>query len=82
VPPSLKRSTKPPLLGNSIQNLTIYGNNVYGKRHLQDALDILRRTHQKYPFDKIVSHKFPLDEINEVLAAQDKGHITRSSLVP
>ena len=65
-----------------VQNVTIYGNNVYGKRHLQDALDILRRTRHKYPFDKIVSHKFPLAEVNEVLAAQDKGHITRSSLVP
>ena len=65
-----------------VQNVTIYGNNVYGKRHLQDALDILKRTHQKYPFNRIVSHKFPLDQIDEVLAAQDKGHITRSSLVP
>jgi Zn-dependent alcohol dehydrogenase len=65
-----------------MQNITIYGNNVYGRRHLHDALGILRRTRDKYPFDRIVSHKFPLAEINEVLEAQDKGHITRSSLVP
>jgi len=69
-------------LGNSIQNVTIYGNNVYGRRHLQDALGILRRTRDTYPFDRIVSHTFPLAEINEVLAAQDKGHITRASLAP
>jgi hypothetical protein len=30
----------------------------------------------------IVSHRFPLTEVNEVLAQQDKGAITRSSLVP
>ena len=65
-----------------MQNVTIIGNNVYSRRHLQDALGILRRTKDKYPFDRIVSHKFPLAEINEVMAAQDKGHITRSSLVP
>jgi putative phosphonate catabolism associated alcohol dehydrogenase len=64
------------------QNITIHGNNHYSRRHLRDALDILRRTHRKYPFDRIVSHRFPLDEVNEVLAAQDKGHITRASLVP
>jgi Zn-dependent alcohol dehydrogenase len=64
------------------QNVTIYGNNVYGRRHLRDALDILRRTRDKYPFDRIVSDRFPLEQINEVLAAQDKGHITRASLVP
>jgi threonine dehydrogenase-like Zn-dependent dehydrogenase len=64
------------------QNITVIGNNVYSRRHLRDALDILARTRKKYPYDKIVSHKFPLDQINEVMAEQDKGHITRSSLVP
>jgi threonine dehydrogenase-like Zn-dependent dehydrogenase len=63
-------------------NVSLYGNNHYGRRHLRDALDILHRTRDRYPFDRIVSDKFPLDEINEVLAAQDKGHITRASLVP
>jgi threonine dehydrogenase-like Zn-dependent dehydrogenase len=64
------------------QNITIFGNNHYGRRHLRDALDILRRTRNKYPYDKIVSHKFPLSEINEAFAQQDKGAITRSSVIP
>ena len=64
------------------QNITILGNNHYSRRHLRDALDILHRCRGKYPFDKIVSHQFPLEEINEVMAAQDQGHITRASLVP
>ena len=71
--PSPKRRTDVAAIVNSIPNITIYGNNVYGRRHLQDALGILRRTRDKYPFDRIVSHKFPLAEINEVLAAQDNG---------
>jgi threonine dehydrogenase-like Zn-dependent dehydrogenase len=64
------------------QNLTLIGNNHYGRKHLRDALDMLRRTREKYPYDKIVSHQFPLEQINEVMAAQDEGHITRASLVP
>ncbi len=64
------------------QNITIYGNNHYSRRHLFDALSLLQRTSGKYPFDKIVSHKFPLEEINEAFAQQDKGAITRSSLIP
>jgi Zn-dependent alcohol dehydrogenase len=64
------------------QNVTIIGNNVYGRRHLRDAIDVLRRTRHKYPFDRIVSHKFPLEQVNDVFAEQDKGHITRASLVP
>jgi Zn-dependent alcohol dehydrogenase len=43
---------------------------------------MLARTSAKYPYDKIVSHKFPLDQINEAFAQQNKGAITRSSLVP
>ena len=43
---------------------------------------MLHRTRSKYPYDRIVSHKFPLSAINEAFAAQDKGSITRSSLVP
>jgi D-arabinose 1-dehydrogenase-like Zn-dependent alcohol dehydrogenase len=64
------------------QNITIYGNNHYGRRHLRDALDMLRRTAGKYPYGKIVSHQFPLEKINEAFAQQDKGTITRSSLIP
>jgi threonine dehydrogenase-like Zn-dependent dehydrogenase len=64
------------------QNITIFGNNHYGRRHLRDALHMLDRTRDRYPYHRIVSHKFPLAEINAVFAAQDRGTITRSSLVP
>jgi threonine dehydrogenase-like Zn-dependent dehydrogenase len=66
----------------TVQNITLFGNNHYARRHLRDALEILRRTCHKYPYERIVSHKFPLEDINEVMAAQDQGHITRASLVP
>jgi threonine dehydrogenase-like Zn-dependent dehydrogenase len=64
------------------RNITIYGNNHYARRHLREALDVLRRTRGKYPYDRVVSHKFPLSEVNEAFAQQDRGTITRSSLVP
>src|ERR1700716_4288880 len=60
------------------QNIKIYGNNHYSRRHLSEALSMLHRTRTKYPYEKIVSHKFPLEAINEAFAAQDKGMITRS----
>ncbi len=80
ISPGLTYQADPSLWVTS--NTTILGNNHYGRRHLRDALDILGRTRHRYPFDKIVSHKFPLEQINEVMEAQDKGHITRASLVP
>jgi threonine dehydrogenase-like Zn-dependent dehydrogenase len=63
-------------------NCTITGIHVYEPRHLREALRLLDRKVNVYPFHKIVSHRFPLEQVNEVLAQQDKGAITRSSLVP
>jgi threonine dehydrogenase-like Zn-dependent dehydrogenase len=65
-----------------VQNISILGVNHYERRHLLDALRILQRTRQRYPFEKIVSHKFPLEQVNEAFAAQATGQVTRSSLVP
>ncbi|HEY3057685.1 MAG TPA: zinc-binding dehydrogenase [Chloroflexota bacterium] len=64
------------------QNITIYGVNHYEPRHLRDALDILERTRSKYPYERIVSNRYPLEQINEAFAAQATGSVTRSSLVP
>ncbi len=63
-------------------NCTIFGIHVYEARHLRDALSLLDRGRSRYPFQKVVSHRFPLEDVNEVMAAQADGHITRSSLVP
>jgi threonine dehydrogenase-like Zn-dependent dehydrogenase len=65
-----------------IHNVTVHGVNHYSRSHLRDALNILSRTRNKYPFEKIVSHKYPLEQVNEAFAAQDTGAVTRSSLVP
>src|SRR2546430_1052036 len=63
-------------------NRRIQGVAHYEAEHLKGALDLLRRTLRRYPWDRVVSHKFPLEQINEAFAAQDKGHITRAAIVP
>jgi threonine dehydrogenase-like Zn-dependent dehydrogenase len=63
-------------------NISIHGNNNWGRRHLRDAFDVLQRTRTKYPYDRIISHTFPLDQINEAVALQNQGHVTRGALVP
>jgi Zn-dependent alcohol dehydrogenase len=40
------------------------------------------RTLTKYPWGKVVSHKYPLDEINRAFAEQDTGRVTRAAIVP
>lgn len=46
------------------------------------ALDFLRRTRNKYPFDRILSHKFPLTEINTAFQEAEQGRVIRAALIP
>jgi threonine dehydrogenase-like Zn-dependent dehydrogenase len=51
------------------------------------ALDFLVRTRERWPWDRILSHKYPLEQINEAFAAsewhnRDTLTITRSALTP
>jgi D-arabinose 1-dehydrogenase-like Zn-dependent alcohol dehydrogenase len=63
-------------------NRKIVGLSHYEAEHLRGALDLMARTLTKYPWDRVVSHKYPLEAINEAFAEQDKGHVTRAAIVP
>src|SRR6266540_3235597 len=43
---------------------------------------VKKRTLAKYPWGRVVSHKYPLEQINEAFTEQDKGHVTRAAIVP
>jgi len=51
------------------------------------ALDFLVRNRRRWPFERLLSHTYPLDQINEAFAAsewhaRDTTTITRAALVP
>ena len=63
-------------------NITMYGMVYYEAEHLQQALDLVRRTRDEYPWNRVVSDKFPLEQINEAFNAADEGQVTRAAIVP
>jgi D-arabinose 1-dehydrogenase-like Zn-dependent alcohol dehydrogenase len=63
-------------------NRTILGMVYYEAEHLQQALDLLSRTRDTYPWQKVVSHTFPLERINEAFVEADHGRVTRAAIVP
>ncbi|HUU63555.1 MAG TPA: zinc-binding dehydrogenase [Dehalococcoidia bacterium] len=63
-------------------NKSIVGVMLYGPYALKQALDFLSRTKDKYPFDKILSRSYPLEEINRAFEEQDKGLVTRATIIP
>jgi len=51
------------------------------------ALDFLVRNRTRFPFDRLISHKYPLEQINKAFAesewhSKDSTTITRAALVP
>ncbi len=63
-------------------NRTIFGIGLYEPWALYRALELLERTKNKYPFHRVLSHTFKLEEINAAFELASQGKVTRASLVP
>ena len=65
---------------------SILGSRMYRPSLLPTLLDFLVRNRNKLPFQKMVSHRFPLAEVNQAFAQaewdQRQTEITRAMLVP
>ena len=64
------------------KGLTIVGSGNYKSWVMPKVLDLLVRTRDKYPFDKLVSHKFKLEDINEGIRQSLEGKVIRAGVVP
>jgi len=64
------------------KGLTIVGSGNYKSWVMPKVLDLLVRTRHKYRFDKLVSHKFKLEDINEGLQKSLEGKVIRAGVVP
>jgi D-arabinose 1-dehydrogenase-like Zn-dependent alcohol dehydrogenase len=54
---------------------------MYGRDTIKKALDFLSRTKAKYPFEKIISRTYRLEEVNKAFEEQDKGLVSRAAIV-
>jgi D-arabinose 1-dehydrogenase-like Zn-dependent alcohol dehydrogenase len=61
-------------------NRSILGMLYYEAEHLQQALNLVHRTRDRYPWDRVLSHTFPLTQINEAFEAADRGAVTRAAI--
>ena len=64
------------------RNITMFGMVYYEAEHLRQALELVLRTKDRYPWEKVASHTFPLERINEAFADADRGAVTRAAIVP
>ncbi len=62
--------------------ITIKGIHNYDARHLGKGLLFMTKNHRKYPFNKLVTHRFGLDELNRAFALASKRQTIRVAVVP
>jgi threonine dehydrogenase-like Zn-dependent dehydrogenase len=61
---------------------TILGLMWYRPDSLRKALDLLSTRSDRYPFHKLLSHRYPLSAIDEAFREQDAGAVHRAALLP
>jgi len=54
----------------------------YRPESLRRALDMLSTCADRYPFHKILSHRYPMSAIDEAFRDQDGGQVQRAALLP
>jgi len=62
--------------------LTIRGVHNYDTRHLQAGVDFLSQTKEIFPFEKLVTDRFSLDEINQAMNLARSGKAIRVAVIP
>ena len=63
------------------QNRRMVGVGGYQAWAVRRGLELIERTRDRYPFGKILSHRFPLARINDAFAWADAGKAIRTALV-
>ncbi len=65
-----------------LDNKSIVGVMLYDAWALKRALDFLSRARNRYPFEKILSRSYPLEEVNQAFEDQNAGLVQRATIVP
>lgn len=64
------------------KQLQVFGSWSSEPRHMRAALEFLRNHKQQFPFDTMVTHRFPLERANEALETTAKWISAKSVIVP
>lgn len=64
------------------KQLTVYGSWASEPRHMEMAIKFLKEQGQRFPFGRLVSHRFPLDATFEALQTTSRWASSKSVVVP
>jgi threonine dehydrogenase-like Zn-dependent dehydrogenase len=64
------------------KQLTVYGSWASEPRHMAMALEFLRKQGERFPFERLISHRFPLERAFEALQTTAQWVSRKSVIVP
>lgn len=64
------------------KQLQLHGSWGSEHRHMAQALEFLRSKGQRFPFEDLVTHRFPLDKVMEAIETTSRWRSTKSVVVP
>ena len=64
------------------KQLQVFGSWSSEPRHMQAAIEFLRTHKEQFPFDSLVTHRFPLERANEALETTAKWISAKSVIIP
>jgi L-iditol 2-dehydrogenase len=64
------------------KQLQLHGSWGSEHRHMAQALEFLRNQGGRFPFEELVTHRFPLDRVMEAIETTQKWQSTKSVVVP
>lgn len=64
------------------KQLSVFGSWSSEPRHLQSAIEFLRRHQREFPFHEMVSHRFTIEQADEALRTTAKWQSAKSVIVP
>jgi Zn-dependent alcohol dehydrogenase len=64
------------------RRLTLTGVHNYDTRHLQMGIDFIAATRDQFAFEKLVTHRFDLSDINHAIQTAASGEAIRVAILP
>jgi threonine dehydrogenase-like Zn-dependent dehydrogenase len=64
------------------KQLTVYGSWASEPRHMAAAMEFLRKQGNRFHFDQLISHRFPLDRAFEALQTTTQWASRKSVILP
>ena len=64
------------------KQLQVFGSWSSEPRHLKTAIEFLRASQREFPFESLVTHRFPLERADEALATTARWEAAKSVIVP